>query len=176
VTADHHQFDLCIDLGHFITEDAPAISRDLQNAIYDTLDDLGLEYRVITAAISNMDELFGDGEAPDKNDIGGFRADDPSTSQKGAIDAYPRSGSQRWTALTVIADSPYGMTYMDVEVRTGIKGIWKRISELKEGGWVTTKGTRNIPETGSDGDVYVATPKALRYIMDKEDLTQFDNL
>ena len=135
----------------------------IQNSIYDTLDEIGVDYRVEEVSISEDQAL-----KPDENHIGGFKANGSDTSRNGAIDAYPRSGSQRWKALLCIAKSPNGMTYMEVEHATGVRGIWKRISELKEGEWVEANGERFIPETASLGDIYFATDKAVRYITEKE--------
>lgn len=153
-----------IDLGHFVTEHQKEISDALQEAIYDTLDDLGVDYQVLVASVSEVED--GD---PSENGIGGFRGGDPDTSRKGAIDVYPRSGSHRHAALLSIARSgAKGRTYAEVEEDTGIKGIWKRISELKEGGWVVPFGERLVRETGSRADIYHLTKRGQRYIRDKE--------
>lgn len=101
-----------------------------------------------------------DAEIAIEESIARARADDPSTSQRAALDALPRVGSQRRAAYEAIrAAGDRGMTYDEVEEATGISGVWKRISELKQGGWVTVAGERLIPATGSHGDVYVATSK-----------------
>lgn len=98
---------------------------------------------------------------PQKNELPGFRKGDPDTSRRGALDAFPRTGTQRAAALMAIAHSR-GLTYYEVQQATGISGIWKRISELKEGGWIEVIGQRFIPETGSEADVYRITDAALR--------------
>lgn len=106
---------------------------------------------------------------PARNRRGGSRNSDPDTSKRGGVDVYPRSGSQRWMALMAIAVAgDRGATYGDVEDATKIRGVWKRISELKQGGWIETSGTRVIEETGSEGDVYILTDRAKRYLSHKE--------
>jgi hypothetical protein len=100
---------------------------------------------------------------PSRNHLPGFRSTDPDTSRQGAFDAYPRTGTQRSRALDVVWDNHLigGATYEDVERKTGIRGVWKRLSELKQGGWVRTQGTRKV-STGSQADVYYPTMKAWR--------------
>jgi hypothetical protein len=90
------------------------------------------------------------------------RSSDPATSHQAALDAWPRAKSQRSKALAaIIFARTIGMTYAEVEIATGINGVWKRLSELKQGGWIKTTGhTRLVPATGSQADVYVATNKA----------------
>lgn len=111
-------------------------------------------------------------EAPDKNKLGGFRKSDPSTSRKAAMQHYPRSGSQRHKALIYIAamsvNGRQGATYEDVQNATGINGVWKRLSELSEAGWIEIKGERMIEDTGSMGGVYFVTEKGLRWIRANE--------
>lgn len=90
------------------------------------------------------------------------RTSDPTTSHQAALDAWPRANSQRHRALmAIICASAIGMHYAEVELATGINGVWKRLSELKQGGWIKTTGyTRRVAATGSQADVYVATNKA----------------
>ena len=100
---------------------------------------------------------------PQQNSPGGARSSDPSTSHKAALDALPRTGSQRFRALQAIAAaSPAGYTYEEVQQATGIEGVWKRLSELKQGGWIRVIGQRKIQSTGSDGDIYALTEKGWR--------------
>lgn len=166
-SVERHHFDLRVDLGDFPPDEAPELQKELEVALYDILDELGFEYQVLKARVDTVTESL----APDANHIGGFREGDPDTSRKGALDAYPRSGSQRWRALLTIHAAPDGLNYAEVESRTGIKGIWKRISELKDGGWVVARGERFIPESQSMGDVYYTTEKAEKYIKDREPAT-----
>lgn len=96
---------------------------------------------------------------PRQNRMPGFRRSDPGTSKKGAFDAYPRSGSQRWKALMAVRSTyPRGATYEEVVKATGINGVWKRLSELKQGGWITARGQRRV-STGSEADIYYLTVK-----------------
>jgi hypothetical protein len=98
---------------------------------------------------------------PGRNELPGFRSSDPDTSRQGAFDAYPRSGTHRLRALDVVwrRRAFGGATYEDVETATSIKGVWKRLSELKQGGWVRVEGTRKV-STGSQADIYYPTLKS----------------
>jgi len=95
-----------------------------------------------------------------------FRQMDPSTSRKAAFDSMPRNGTRRREILKVISDSR-GLTYEEAGLATGAPEAWKRISELRQGGWIEpamingetkTRKTR----TGSLATVWVATTKAGR--------------
>lgn len=92
---------------------------------------------------------------------GGARRGDPGTSKQAASNATPRTGSQRAKAMAaIIARGPRGATAHDVFDDTGIDGIWKRVSDLKHGGWLNVIGTR-IPDGKSDAvEVYVPSAKA----------------
>jgi hypothetical protein len=91
---------------------------------------------------------------PDSNVFPGFRSSDPATSRDGAKDAYSRTGTHRYKAFQAIACAN-GMTWDEVATQTGIQGIWKRLSELKNEGWIEAAGTRVCKTTGSPGTVYV---------------------
>lgn len=137
----------------------------------------GQPYRVLRRGLARPSDLtasldalgVGEGEEfvvmarpkPDENRPGGARSTDPSTSRRAALDAEPRTGSQRRAALDAIRSSGQrGMTYYEVEVATGVDGIWKRLSELKQGGWIEVAGQRLVEATGSEADVYVAARPA----------------
>lgn len=93
------------------------------------------------------------------NELPGFRAGDPATSRKAAVDAYPRTGSRRRKILdAAIRAGGRGITFPEADALPGVREAWKRISELVEGGWLeATERERKNPETGSDVTVYVAT-------------------
>jgi hypothetical protein len=129
--------------------------RLLQETVENLLSDLTVPYRFRSTEKSELEQ----------NSLGGFRSTDPETSRKAAIDAFPRTKSQRLKALLFIArQGDKGATYAQVEAETGIHGIWKRLSELKEGGWIEVAREAVIPETGSLGSVYVATSKARQHM------------
>jgi hypothetical protein len=99
---------------------------------------------------------------PGQNLLPGWHRDDPDTSKLGAFDAYPRSGTHRLLALDVVWGHRFdGVTYEDVERITGVRGIWKRLSELKQGGWIIPKGTRKV-STKSQADIYYPTMKTFQ--------------
>jgi hypothetical protein len=126
---------------------------------FDALDEEGIDYRVVTE------------EEPDMQltRLPGFRSSDPDTSRKGAFDQYPRQKTHLHRALLCVAAAgSYGATYEDVEDNTKINGVWKRLSELMAGGWITVKGERKIESTNSMGAVYVLTEKGQRYVEIKD--------
>ena len=99
---------------------------------------------------------------PGKTNRQNFRETDPSTSKRASFDHLPRAGSQRKMALNAFLHAyPGGLTQSEVERRTNIQGVWKRISELHQGGWIINSGLRMGPN-GSDQQVYIATEKARR--------------
>jgi hypothetical protein len=142
------------------------IEQDQVDAVWQMLRDWGClteegaDYRTLHDL---RDEFDVELEDPSKNGPGGFRHSDPNTSRKAAFDVLPRTGSQRLRALQAVAvASPGGYTYEEVEQATGISGVWKRLSELKQGGWIRVIGQRKIESTGSEGDIYALTEKGWR--------------
>lgn len=108
-------------------------------------------------------QKFAAGGVPGVTDDepGGFRADDPDTSRQGAFDAMPRTGTQRLHALHAVARAGSGgMTWAEVEIASRVNNAWKRLSELKQGGWIEVVGERVVQHTGSMASVYVLAPKA----------------
>lgn len=102
----------------------------------------------------------------DEDAPGGARRSDPDTSQRAKLDAMPRTGTHRHRALLAIVQAgSRGMTYAEVEDAIGVTGIWKRLTELREGGWVLIDGERRVQRTGSDAQVYKATEKGRREVV-----------
>lgn len=159
-------FALCIEIKNRAGAELASLSERLELQVEETLDEEEIDYKII--ACGEVDERQPAALDPTENQLGGFREGDPDTSRQGAIDAYPRSGSQRWKALMSIAFHRDGATYANVEDDTGIRGIWKRISELKEAGFIFSESTRLVPETGSQADVYFLTDKGVKYVEAKE--------
>lgn len=87
----------------------------------------------------------------------GARTTDPSTSKLAALRQMPRSGSQRAVILNAIRQAGHrGMTQHEVALACPqIGGVWKRISELKQGGHVIECGSRRDPLTQTENTVYV---------------------
>lgn len=138
------------------------IPREHVEAIYYKLDEWG------NRIDDDLEDLVAEfdtreGDDPGRNRLPGFRGGDPSTSRKAALDAYPRSGSNRFAALRAVWSlRQHGATYEDVGGVTGINGVWKRLSELKQGGWIESRGTRKV-STGSEADIYYPTQKTKDY-------------
>jgi hypothetical protein len=92
------------------------------------------------------------------------RTGDPSTSHAAAhaLEAEEgpttliRPNSAKHDALSALAARP--MTALEVERDTGRRGIWKRVSDLKNAGLIEGIGTRRDPVTKRDGIVW--TPNA----------------
>lgn len=170
---DHHVFTAIVDLGEIEAEEAGYLQSQIQEQVYDLLDEAGVNYKSILLRVVNADEAIDDylkdQAGPDDADIGGFRNGDPDTSRKGAVDAYPRSGKHRHTILIAIAKAgDQGMTYEEVEEKTEIKNAHKRISELSQGDWVRSAGERVATKTGSMSNIWVITERAERWIETKE--------
>jgi hypothetical protein len=79
------------------------------------------------------------------------RATDPETSHKGAERIEPKRGTQASQILATIRAYPTGLTALEVERFTLIRGAWKRVSDLKNAGLIRTTG-----EVRDGGEVYVA--------------------
>jgi len=80
------------------------------------------------------------------------RSSDPETSHAGARAIEPRRGTQASQILATIRAYPAGLTALEVEKYTMIRGAWKRVSDLKTAGLIETTG-----EVRDGGEVYVAT-------------------
>ncbi len=155
-----------VDLGQLDDDQTEALNREIQLALYDILDERGIDYHTLVLRVIDGDKAVADYE---EKEIGGFRGSDPDTSRKGALDVYPRSASYRHKALIAVARSgDRGMTYEEVEQKIGINSIWKRLSELRDGGWIYEGGERVVKSTGSQATIWKITPKAERHIETKE--------
>lgn len=89
------------------------------------------------------------------------RATDPATARLAAFRAFPRAGRQRHRILVAIAESENGLTYDEVSIITGIRGVSAstRISELHQGEWIEQNGDR-VTSAGAKAVVWVVTDKA----------------
>ena len=88
-----------------------------------------------------------------RNQLGGFRSTDPSTSRRAAIDNYPRSGSQRQRVLEAVSvQAASGMTASELERMLSLpyQSVSTRLSELVRGGWLETR-------TDDDGELVTRT-------------------
>ena len=80
------------------------------------------------------------------------RASDPSTSHAGAKAIEPKRGTQASQILATIRAYPAGLTALEVERYTLIRGAWKRTSDLLNAGLIRETG-----EVRDGGRVLVAT-------------------
>lgn len=90
----------------------------------------------------------------------GARNTDPGTSKAAALDAMPRTGTQREKLLDAIVRSgEKGLTFEEAGAATGVPSPWKRLSELHEGRWIEDSGKTRKGNTGSEQTVWVASRK-----------------
>lgn len=85
------------------------------------------------------------------------RTTDPATS-KAAVPCDASLSWLRWKALQQFGQHPDGLIPDEVEERTGIRGIWRRCSDLKNDGLVEVVEDVNGPVTrksraNKDGEV-----------------------
>lgn len=126
-----------------------------RDAMQDALNEIGVkigdDFEIVPASGRKQAKL----SAPDQAAPGGARSSDPATSQAGAADVAPRSGTHRAEAIWAVHRSPRGLVAKEVEAETHITGIWKRCSELERDGYFRTDGERLCQETGSMQRIYV---------------------
>lgn len=79
------------------------------------------------------------------------RASDSQTSHDGAKRIQPKRGTQASQVLATVRAYPAGLTALEVERYTLIRGAWKRMSDLKNAGLIRATG-----ETRDGGEVYIA--------------------
>lgn len=68
------------------------------------------------------------------------RADDPATSHAAAKRIEPKRGTLASQALAMYRAYPKGLTDAELEAYTGLKGIWKRCSDLRNAGLIRPTG------------------------------------
>lgn len=114
--------------------------------------------------------LFGDGDDPDDNRLGGFTRDS-ETSRKAALANFPRSGNQRHQILVfVFKKGAYGATFDECRQGLGIYSSDRRISELVEGAWLDRTSRTRKTTQGEEATVVVASDKAVEWIRTREPL------
>lgn len=118
---------------------------------------LNITLELVVAVIETY-ALYAPRESPSDPQPLGARHTDPDTSKRAALEHAPKAGGQRALALEIIAHA-WGLAAFEIEQRTGVRGIWKRLSELEAGGWVFTSGERLCPATEKAQQVYYATAK-----------------
>jgi hypothetical protein len=93
------------------------------------------------------------------------RNTDPQTS-RAAVPCDASLSWLRWKALQQFGQQPDGLIPDEVEDRSGIRGIWRRCSDLKNEGLVEVVEDVNGPVTrkgrsGKDGEVLRITPEGV---------------
>jgi len=103
--------------------------------------------------------------------LGGVHRNDPLTSKAAALANFPRSGSQRRRVLRVIyAAGAAGLTAEEAADRTGMpsaasgNSAAKRMSELKQGGWIESSGRTRRTRMGEQAQVMIVSDKLLRKV------------
>lgn len=140
------------------------IEPEAVRALIGTLRDWGVEISLsVESDLIDEYDRFDQGLTPGPKAMS--RISDPNTSKAAARMVFPRTGTMRHRCLMHIHSCGYnGATYEDVEIATGIRDPWKRISELVQSGLVRPHGTRKIQATGADGQVYVTTALGVHMI------------
>lgn len=79
------------------------------------------------------------------------RADDPATSKSGERRIAPKRGTQASQLLAMFRAYPRGLTAKEAALYAHIEHGWKRVSDLKNAGWIVGTG-----EVRDACEVYVA--------------------
>jgi len=92
----------------------------------------------------------------------GARSEDPQTSKSGAVSMAIRAGSQRHTLLQAYGAAPYGLTDEQAGDTTGLSDnvrccYWKRCSELRQAGYISSAGITRPSSAGEMQKVCVIT-------------------
>lgn len=105
----------------------------------------------------------------DADRAGASHRTDPHTSRDAARANFPRSGSQRHRVLlAVVAAGGRGLTAEEAAhatgMRSGVSGnsAAKRLSELKQHGYVAATGATRPTQNQCQAHVFVATAKAVK--------------
>lgn len=99
---------------------------------------------------------------------GKARRDAPATARAAATNVTPRTGTQRWRILELLARHTLGLTDGEMQHLLAIKGDSQRPRrvELAEGGWVEETGEVRDAATGERANVWAATEKGLALFHD----------
>jgi hypothetical protein len=101
----------------------------------------------------------------------GARSTDPSTSRKAALENAPRAKTQRAFILNHLCFLASGVVDRRGNPRTSaqigrycnLRGAWKRVSDLHEGGWIEVVGEETDPDTRMKVQLYAPTEKAMAW-------------
>jgi hypothetical protein len=88
------------------------------------------------------------------------RNTDPNTSRLAAFNVFPKTESRRHVLLHALNRVwPDGLTQDEAAIETGIVGVWKRLSELHQGGWAEIANVRIGRLSGAEQSVYAITDR-----------------
>lgn len=104
------------------------------------------------------------------HDVPHARRGDPRTSVVSGLQTEAEEGttstlkpnSTKHVALAYLSLLP--RTAIEVERASGKRGIWKRVSDLKNADLIEAAGTRRDPETKREGIVWQVTERGQRVI------------
>jgi hypothetical protein len=107
--------------------------------------------------VSNQASFFNDPGANHTSTAAGARA----TAKQAAINAYPRSGTQRAKVLNVLTRTVVGLTDEEMQTLLGMGANTQRPRrvELVDGGFIEDSGQRRPTSTHSQAIVWRTTPK-----------------
>jgi len=72
-----------------------------------------------------------------------------------------RKGTHRHRALECFIERGL-LIAEDVKILTGVDGIWKRVSDLKNMGFIAATGRTRISREGRDSELYEVTEQGIR--------------
>lgn len=106
-------------------------------------------------------------KCPSCNRSATSRRNDPATSKRAALAAYPRQGSWQMRALEVFVAHPEGLTDYELALKLNRPmhrgSVAKYRIALVRSGWVEDSGHTRPTDTGSDAIVWMPTAAAKRY-------------
>lgn len=89
---------------------------------------------------------------------GGARTSDPDTSKQAARSVVASAANLRGAILRMMVKSDRPMTPAEIEAAVGKCGLWRRVTELRQGLYIELTGERRVSDTtGASQRVYVVT-------------------
>lgn len=134
-----------------------SVEEGLKHAIYDFLDESGIDYHVVDMRLQE--------EKIEKRGPFKARTTDPDTSKAAAVASLPRQGTQRDLLLECVVDSESrGLTAEEAARNAGIRlnAASTRMSELVRGEFIKDSGERRKTSGRQPAIVYVADISAIR--------------
>lgn len=99
------------------------------------------------------------------------RKSDPNTSKAAGESVAMRSGSQKYILLQAYANATEGLTDEEAGTNSGLASkpkccYWKRCSELRQAGYISTTGETRASSVGEQQQVCVITEEGRKLLRD----------